>query len=194
VVEADRVVLTTPAPVTAPLVAPGAPDAAAALETVDHASVALITLVVDEDDVGATLDGSGFLVPRPEGLDVTACSWASSKWAHLGGDGRVVLRASLGRAGSAAVLDHDDDRLVEMVRADLATTMDLRGRPRAVRVSRWPNSFPQYAPGHLDLVDDIEADLADRVPGVAVAGWTYRGIGIPACIHQGRGATRRLLA
>lgn len=193
-VDADRVVLATSAPVTARLLGSAAPDSAAALATIDHASVALITLVVARGDVGRSLDGSGFLVPRPEGLDVTACSWASSKWAHLGGDGPIVLRASVGRAGSASPLDLDDSALVEIVRRDLATTMHLGGEPLAVRVSRWPRSFPQYAPGHLDLVDLIESDLADRLPGLAVAGWTYRGIGIPACIHSGREATRDLLA
>jgi oxygen-dependent protoporphyrinogen oxidase len=193
-ITADRVVLATPAPVTAGLIAPGAPGAATALESVEHASVALVTLVVDAADTGRALDGSGFLVPRAEGLDVTACSWASSKWAHLRTDDRVVLRASVGRAGSAGALEGDDDGLVELVRRDLATTMGLEGEPRAARVSRWPRSFPQYAPGHLDLVDRIEAELADRLTGVAVAGWTYRGIGIPACIRTGREATRRLLA
>jgi oxygen-dependent protoporphyrinogen oxidase len=194
VIEADRVVLATSAPITARLVGPTAPDSAAALETIDHASVALITLVVGERDVGRSLDGSGFLVPRTEGLDVTACSWASSKWAHLADDGGIVLRSSVGRAGGASVLDLDDPALVEIVLRDLAVTMHLDGRPRATRVSRWPRSFPQYAPGHLDLVDRIEADLARRVPGLAVAGWTYRGIGIPACIHSGREAARRILS
>lgn len=192
-VDADRVVVATSAPVTAGLLGPAAPDAAAALETIDHASVALLTLVVAEEDVGRPLDGSGFLVPRPEGLDLTACSWASSKWAHLGGRDAVVLRASVGRAGSAHALELDDPDLVELVRRDLATTMQLTGTPLAVRITRSPRSFPQYAPGHLDLVDQLDADLADRLPGLALAGWTYRGIGIPACIHSGREAARRLL-
>ena len=193
-VDADRVVLATAAPVTAGLLAASAPDSAAALATIDHASVAMITLVVAATDVGRPLDGSGFLVPRPEGLDVTACSWASSKWAHMGDADTVVLRASLGRAGSAAVLDRDDPGLVEIVRRDLAVTMDLGGDPLAVRVGRFPQSFPQYAPGHLDLVEQLEHDLTDRLPGLAVAGWTYRGIGIPASIHSGREAARHLLA
>lgn len=192
-VVADRVVLATPGPVTSGLLADGAPDAADSLASVDHASVALITLVVDRDHLDRALDGSGFLVPRTEGLDLTACSWASSKWAHLADPDRAVLRASVGRAGSSGALERDDEGLVRLVREDLATTMGLRREPRAYRVSRWPRSFPQYAPGHLQLVDDVEAELDDRLPGVAVAGWTYRGIGIPASIQSGREAARRLL-
>ena len=192
-VEADGVVLATPAPVTADLVGAVAPDSAEALNSIEHASVALITFVVADDQVDRPLDGSGFLVPRPEGLHLTACSWASSKWAHIGGDGCAVLRASVGRAGSATALDLDDDALVDLVRQDLATTMELSGEPLAVRMSRFPESFPQYAPGHLDLVDRLEADLAAQLPGVAVAGWSYRGIGIPACIQGGRQAVRTVL-
>ncbi len=71
--------------------------------------------------------------------------------------------------------------------------MALRGEPSEVRVSRWPASFPQYRPGHLDRIDVIDAELAAAAPGLAVAGAFARGLGVPACIRQGRAAARRLL-
>ena len=59
---------------------------------------------------------------------------------------------------------------------------------------RWPQSFPQYEPGHLDRVTDIERALADALPHVVLAGAALRGIGVPACIRQGREAAREVLA
>ncbi len=193
--DVDGVVLALPAPAAAALVPPAASEAKRHLAAIEHASVALVTLAVTAGDVSRPLDASGFLVPRVEGLAVTACSWASSKWAHLDdGDGMVVLRASVGRAGDDRALDLDDRALVEQVVDDLGRTMALRGAPSEARVSRWPRSFPQYAPGHLDRVDAIEADLATHAPGIVVAGAALRGVGVPACIRQGDDAAGALIS
>jgi oxygen-dependent protoporphyrinogen oxidase len=184
-VAVDAVVVTVPAPAAAALITDLAPAAAVALARVEYASVVLVTLAYDRED---PLDGSGFLVPRGAGLTLTACSWTSSKWAHLGGDG-LILRASAGRSGDDRAARMSDGEIVTRVRADLATTMGLHGPPAEVRVSRWPASFPQYAPGHLDRVDAIDAAMP---PGLAVAGAALRGLGVPACIAQGRAAARRV--
>lgn len=189
------VIVTAPAPAAATLLREVAPAAAAAIAAIEYASVALVTMAVPAATVGRRLDGSGFLVPRGEGMLLTACSWATTKWAHLAQpDGTVVLRASVGRLGDHRALALDDGALVAKVCQELATTMGLGGEPSEVRVSRWPASFPQYEPGHLDRVAAIDAALARDAPGVVVAGAAYRGLGIPACIRQGREAARRLLA
>jgi protoporphyrinogen/coproporphyrinogen III oxidase len=182
-VEADGVVVAVPAFTAAGLVG------CRALAEVEYASVALVTLAVDPAALDLPLDASGFLVPQTEGLLITACSWASSKWAHLRG-GRVVLRASAGSAGDERADALSDDELVHRLVTELGVTMGLAGRPEEVRVSRWPRSLPQYPVGHLDHMAAIQGSLPDRV---VVAGAAYRGVGLPACIHDGRSAARRLL-
>jgi oxygen-dependent protoporphyrinogen oxidase len=74
---------------------------------------------------------------------------------------------------------------------DLRRHLGLRADPTAVRVTRWPRSFPQYEPGHLDRVAAIEAGLP---AGVGVAGASYRGIGIASCVRQGRDAAGATVA
>jgi len=192
--EADAVVVCAPAGVAARLVRPHAARAATLLAGIPYASVALLSIAVDRDDVDHPLDGTGYLVPAVEGRTITACSWASSKWAHLGGEGTVWLRASVGRDGDDRALRLDDDALLAAVLADLRDTMALRGEPREVRIGRLPGSFPQYRPGHLQRVDAIDADLAADAPGLFVAGAALRGLGVPACIRQGRAAAARALA
>ena len=144
--------------------ATAAPRAATLLAAIPYASVALVSLAVPRDAIDRELDGSGFLVPRVEGRTVTACSWTSSKWPHLAGDGTVWLRASVGRDGDEAALALADDELVAAVLADLARHDGAARPPVEVRVSRWHRSFPQYRPGHLDRVDAIEAELAAATP------------------------------
>ena len=188
--EADRVILATPAFVSADLLREGAPAAAEELEAIDHASVVLTLLSYPADAVDRPLDGSGFLVPRHEGRLMTACSWASSKWPHWEQPGEVLFRVSAGRAGDERAIRMGDDELVARLHGELSEAVGLRASPTASVVARWPRSFPQYAVGHLDRVARIEAALP---PHIAVAGASYRGVGIPACIASGKAAAARVL-
>jgi protoporphyrinogen/coproporphyrinogen III oxidase len=159
-----------------------APEAARLLATVEHADVILVTLAVAGDRWPARLDGrSGYLVPKPDQRLVTAASFGSQKWSHWRPrDGSQVLRVSLGRDGLP--VDHlDDDAAVRAVVEDVEHHLDVDLQPTAVRVSRWPAAFPQYRPHHDTLVRAVEQALP---PGLVIAGASYRGIGIPACVRQ----------
>jgi oxygen-dependent protoporphyrinogen oxidase len=59
-------------------------------------------------------------------------------------------------------------------------------------VNRYVKAMPQYQVGHLTRVDAIES-AARRLPGLALAGAAYRGVGIADCIHSGEEAAERLL-
>ncbi len=192
--DADRVILTVPAPVAEKLVAPVSESAAHLLGSIDYATVVLVSLVFAAADVDHRMAGSGYLVPAVEGRTITACSWASSKWAHLGSPDTVMMRVSLGRFGDDRAASMDDDALMEVVLEDLAVTMGLEAEPTAVRISRWERSLPQYRPGHLELVTEIEQALAHDAPWLRATGAWARGLGIPACIHQGRRAALDTIA
>ena len=60
-------------------------------------------------------------------------------------------------------------------------------------MQRWGGGLPQYAVGHLDRVARIRAAVA-AVPGLAVCGASYDGVGIPACIGSAHIAADRVLS
>lgn len=193
-VTADAVVLATPAFVTGPLLSAIAPEVAAFLAGIDHASVSLVAMAAPRDAIDHPLDGSGFLVPRSAGLLLTACSWVTTKWPHLGIDPAVaVLRASVGHAGDDRGRVLDDEQLMAGLLPDLRTTMGLRAAPTDLRITRWPESFPQPRPGHHARVDAAEQALARVAPRIAATGAWSRGVGVPACIRGGRAAAARVL-
>ena len=193
-VDADRIIITTPAYRTADLVRDAAGNAAALLDDIAYASVVLVTLAYPTTAVTRPLDASGFLVPRTKGLLMTATSWSSSKWAHLADEASTIVRVSAGRFGDDRAANLDDDTLVRAIVDEVALTSEISGEPIEVRVRRWPRSFPQYQPGHLDRVAEIERELTRALPHVALAGAALRGIGVPACIRQGREAARAVLS
>lgn len=187
------IVVATPAPVSAGLLSDVAPDAARLLADIGHASVVMVTVVADAATVDHPLDGSGFVVARDAGVDITACSWGSSKWTRWNDGRHAVFRVSLGHdADTVDWCDQPDEFIVSTVLADLALTMGAAVDPIGVRITRWPSAFPQYRPGHLDRVDAIGAAVAAVGP-IRLASSALGGIGVPACIRQGRAAARALL-
>ena len=190
---ADVVLLATPARATAPLIAEINADAASSLNEFVHAGVVLVTLAIPGADWPRALhERSGYLVPKPMQKWVTAASFASSKWPHWSpvdsaGNSEVILRISLGRDGRNLVDEHDE-ALLDASLTEVGRHLGLTLAPTSHRITRWPMAFPQYRPGHAKRVDGIERALAVDAPGLFVAGASYRGIGIPACIQQGNAA------
>lgn len=194
---AESVVVATQAPTTATLLRPHVPGAARILAGIEHGSVVLVALAVPRDRIDHPMDGSGFLVPSSTNLLITACSWASSKWEHLTGDGStVILRVSAGRHGDDRAMRLDDGELLQTVHDDLRLTMGLQAQPAEVidhRIGRFPHAFPQPRPGHVQEMAAVEAELTKRTPNLAAAGAWAGGVGIPACIRAGRRAAATAL-
>jgi oxygen-dependent protoporphyrinogen oxidase len=193
--DVDAVVVAVPPAPAARLLADVAPAASAELGAIETASVAVITLVYPREAVPQTLRGSGFLVPAVDGRTIKAATFSSAKWAWLGeaDPNLAVIRCSVGRFREAAELQRDDSELMALAIRDLAEATGVRGAPIASRVTRWGGGLPQYAVGHLGRVGRIRAAVGD-VPGLAVCGATYDGVGVPACIASARAAADRILA
>jgi oxygen-dependent protoporphyrinogen oxidase len=185
----DGVVLACPARAAAALLQGVEPAVASTLATIPTAGVALLTLAMPAERWPAGLRGlSGYLVPKPQQRLVTAVSFGSQKWAHWASPDHVVLRVSLGRDGLPALHLSDSD-LLTATRAELQAHLDIDSDPSAVRVSRWPSAFPQYRPHHGAAIAAAER-LLPR--GIALAGASYHGIGIPTCIRSAQQAAKAM--
>lgn len=180
--DVDEVVLALPPSPTARLLDGPCPAAAALLAEVETASMAVVAMLVPRAQMAGVV-GSGLLVPPVEGRTVKAATFSSAKWGwtdELHPD-LVVVRASLGRLGEEAMLRRDDEDLVAVSVADLSDLLARPLSPVSWQVTRWGGSLPQYAVGHVDRVARIRAAVA-AVPGLAVCGASYDGVGIAACI------------
>ena len=186
----DRVVLACPARAASRLLATVEPSVASTLATIPTAGVALVTLAMPAEGWPVRLHGlSGYLIPKPQQRLVTAVSFASQKWAHLAGADHVLLRVSLGRDGLSALHLSDDDLLADVL-DELSVHLKFDAQPIASRVSRWPDAFPQYRPHHGTTIASVERSLPR---GIVLAGASYHGIGIPACIRSGQQAAAAVL-
>ncbi|MGH4010002.1 MAG: FAD-dependent oxidoreductase, partial [Pseudonocardiaceae bacterium] len=167
--------------------------ASAAAGRIEVASSAVVGLALPLAAAQALPEASGVLVASGEQLSVKAFTFSGRKWAHASSHEVLLIRGSLGRHGEARVLQRDDAELVDAVRADLAALTGITAAPVDTVVARWGGGLPQYAPGHLDAVAALEREV-EGAPGLAVAGATLHGVGVPACIGTADAAARRIAA
>lgn len=195
---ADAVVVAVPAPAAARLLSSEAPAAAHELSGVDYASMALVTMVFRRRDLGRVPQGSGFLVPPVDGRTIKAATFSANKWDWTAAQDPdlFVLRTSAGRFEEEEILKRDDAELTELALQDLESATGLTsGRtvaPVDTVVTRWDGGLPQYPVGHLERVSRIRGHAA-AVPGLELCGAAYGGVGIPACVADGRRAAEAIL-
>ena len=190
---AEALVLAAPAYISGDLLARIAPGLAADLGAIPYVSTATVSLAYRQADLPRPLDGYGYVIPRREGRRALACTWTSTKFPHRAPQDAVLLRVFAGRAGEEDGLPTDEAGLLELATEELRLTLGLTAAPLLSRVFYWERAMPQYNLGHPARLKRIEAALAD-LPGLAVAGNGYRGIGIPDCIHSGEEAAGRILS
>lgn len=188
-VDADAVVLATPAPTAARALEDLAPDAAAALDAITYRGTVAVSLGYDERQLPAPLRGHGFIVPEGA-LPIAACTWSSAKWPGRAPRGAVLVRAAI---RDDELIVRPDDDLVDAAHGALVRAMRIEGRPRLARVARWYGAMPRYTVGHLDRLARIGAALAP-FPGIVLAGAAYRGAGVADCVAQGQAAAATILA
>lgn len=198
--EFDRVVVAVPAPAAGELIGQVGNDlgdgeishAAARLGGVPTADSAVVTVVLR---LQRELTGSGFLIPPGEGTFIKASTFASNKWPWLARrlpETVAVVRMSVGRYGSDELTRHSDPDLAERAVADWLAITGRADEPLLTHVKRWPGALPQYLPGHSDVVASVECAVR-KIPGLALTGNTYAGVGIPACIGRSHAEVARLM-
>lgn len=194
--EVDGVIVATPAPVAARLLAAVAPTAAGELAEVECASMAIVTYAFPAR-VGEVLpEGTGFLVPPVDGHVIKASTFSSVKWPWLADavPDVVYVRVSMGRHGESDVLDRSDGDLVALGLRDLSAALgaDLP-EPLDSQVQRWRDGLPQYVLGHVDRMACVKEAIA-VLPAFEVIGAAVDGVGIPACVATARAAALGVLA
>ncbi len=193
---ADAVVVTTPAPIAAPLLQQVDPTLAATVDEIRTAGLAVVALGFRRRALpDIDLDGFGFLVPRDTGPDILGCLWDSSVFPGRAPEGKVLLRCMIGGAHDPEAVRTPEPALLERVRHDLQTTMGIPARvePALTRVYRWPLGIGQYTTGHQDRLDRIHGRLREN-PGIWVAGSSFYGISMNACFEKAPQQAKEILA
>lgn len=187
--EADHVVVATPAGDAANVLEALQPELASLLAAIPYTTSITLALGYQKATFDHPLIGHGFLVPKKERKHIFGCTWIGNKFDYRVPADMVVLRCFLG----ADAMPLSDEALVDAARRDLHSIMDLKAEPVFHNIARWPNSMAQYTVGHEKRVARIE-ELAAAIPGLYLAGNAYHGIGIPDCVRMSQEAAAKIIS
>lgn len=187
--DVESVICATPAHVTANLLRPLATKAHQLLGSIDYSSPIISLLEYEEDAFSKPLNGSGVLVPKPTGMLTTAITFASNKWPSWKNDGEVLFRISASRHGDMRAWKLDDEALRANLEVEIAKMLGVKSKAIRAQIHRWDKSLPQFRPFHTERIKRIEEDLPE---GMAIAGSSVIGVGIPSCIQSGKQAALKV--
>jgi oxygen-dependent protoporphyrinogen oxidase len=188
----DAVILAVPAHAAAKLLANCSPELAAELAAIQYSSSLTVGLGYDRGVRQSLPPGFGFLVPRSEGKQLLAATFVHNKFPHRAPEDRALLRCFFAGSKAENIWELSDDAIVAIVRNELQQILGLRATPLFARVYKWKSAMAHYGVGHLERLDRIER-LRQQLPGLALAGNGYRGIGVPDCVRSGQEAAEQVL-
>jgi protoporphyrinogen/coproporphyrinogen III oxidase len=188
----DGVVVALPAPAAGQVLRMANADLAGELAAIEYSSSITVGIGYDREVRKSLPPGFGFLVPRTEGKRMLAATFVHNKFPHRAPEDRALLRCFFAGANAESVWGMADAQIVKIVREELRQILGLGAEPLFARVYRWKSAMAQYGVGHLERVERIDR-LRVQMPGLALAGNAYRGIGVPDCVRSGREAVKQVL-
>lgn len=194
----DAVVVALPGAASASVLRDASSDLSAELGAIQYSSSITVGLGYDMKVRRSLPPGFGFLVPRSEGKRLLAATFVHNKFPQRAPEDRALLRCFFAGNNAEEVWSLSDNQIVDVVRQELQEILGpqirgLRAEPLFARVYKWKSAMAQYGVGHLERLERIE-NLRKQIPGLALAGNGYRGIGVPDCVRSGREAVKQLLA
>jgi oxygen-dependent protoporphyrinogen oxidase len=188
----DAAIVATPAPAAATVLQTASPGLASELGAIPYTSSVTVNLAYNDNVRSALPPGFGFLVPRSEGKQMLAATFVHNKFPHRAPENRALVRCFMGGARNEQILQAPDEQIVLRVREELRQIIGLTAEPQFTRVYKWRGAMAQYGVGHLERLERIER-LCRQLPGLALAGNGYRGIGVPDCVRSGADAAAQVL-
>jgi protoporphyrinogen/coproporphyrinogen III oxidase len=182
-VSARSLILATPTDVTGKLLSPLDSAFESLLTSIDYAAVAVVSLGYRKKDVGHSLNGFGFLVPRSTGLRVLGSVWNSSLFPSRAPEGHALLTSFVGGATDPAATKLQPEELTSLVHREISPLLSVKSQPIFSNVTIWPRALPQYNLGHGDRLAAV-AKVCSRFPGLWLTGNYLLGPAIGSCVDQ----------
>lgn len=192
-IEADYVILSTPHDVTQRILNDDQLDED--FNEFKNSSLISIYLGFDIPDKELPADGTGFIVSENGNLNCNACTWTSRKWEHTSANHNLLVRLFYKSSSEvySSLKQMTEDELVEAALADIHKGLGLQGKPKTVQVTNWDDLMPNYHLNHSQAVQSLTESMSALYPNVILAGCSYYGVGIGACIKNGEDTAKEIV-
>jgi len=192
-IEADSVVLATPHNVAQVILQDEELDTD--FNKLKNSSLISVYLGFDIPDEQLPAEGTGFIVSENSDVKCNACTWTSRKWTHTSKNNQLLVRMFYKSSNPAfeSMKNMSEDELVEVALQDIEMSLKLTGKPEVIEVTKWNEQMPNYHLAHGDAIQSLTAKMANDMPNVLLAGCSYYGVGIAACIKNGRETAEKII-
>jgi len=192
-ITAERLVIATPTNIAADLLKNIDAAFPAALSEIEYAPVAIVSLGYSRPDVGHSLRGFGFLVPRSAGLNVLGTVWNSSLFPARAPENHVLLTSFLGGATNPQMVKLTGEELAATTHREIAPILSISQQPTFYNVQIYERAIPQYNLGHTARVAALDRTL-NLYPNLRLVGNYLHGPAIGACVEQAQRVAQELSA
>ena len=182
-IETERLILSVPTETAARLLEPLDLGFAGQLSAIAYSGVAVVSLGYRKEDVGDSLAGFGFLVPRSSGLSILGTVWNSSLFPGRAPEGQALLTSFVGGATNPGAMNKSPEQLAAQVHGELSPLLGLRKEPVFSNVMIWKRAIPQYNLGHTARLAAVES-LRAHFPGLYFSGNYLNGPAIGTCVEH----------
>lgn len=183
--QAEALILATPAGVAGRLLQPLHPEAATALLQMPYGASSTVTFAFAKGQLPPRV-GHGLLMAAQRGFSARGFTWSDQKWPGRAPEGYGLVRAYF------SGLEASPTELAQLALRDLARLWGRVPEPLHTWVFHWPQGLPRYTVGHLERV--AQALRAEELPGLFLAGAAYHGVGLPEVVRMGQAAAEQVLA
>ena len=187
--QVDKVVLTTPAYVSAKLLQPFAPSLSTRLQAIDYSPISVVGFGYRA--LAHPLNGFGLLTTASACKEILGVLWDSSIFHDRVPESGKSVRVMIGGQRNPALALKDDSSLVDIALRGIRETMGVTDTPAVTFIKRWALGIPNYKLGHLSNVDSLFVQLRD-FPGLFLNSNAYYGIGLNDCVHNSRLCAQRV--
>ncbi|MCL1698286.1 protoporphyrinogen oxidase [Lysinibacillus sp. BPa_S21] len=157
-------------------------------EQFNTASAITIYLGFDVPDNRLPADGTGYIVSHNSDVICNAATWTSRKWKHTSAEGKLLVRLFYKSINP----EYDrlrmmtDEELAAVALEDVRKSLGIEEKPTVVDVTKWIDQMPKYDLAHREALQGLVQELEKNYPNLSIAGCSYFGVGIGACIQNGK--------
>ncbi|WP_410982531.1 protoporphyrinogen oxidase [Bacillus cereus] len=192
-IKADYVVLATPHDIAQTLLSSNKLDDD--FNKLKNSSLISVYLGFEIPDEQLPADGTGFIVSENSDLHCDACTWTSRKWKHTSDKQNLLVRMFYKSSNPVyeKMKHKSKEELVQVALSDIEKSLGIQGEPQVVEVTDWKDLMPNYHLEHNHAVQSLNEKLLAIFPNVYLAGASYYGVGIGACIGNGKKTAEKIV-
>lgn len=141
---AKKLVLSTPAAVTAHLIKSTSIELYNLINDIQYAPVSIVHLGYNRNHIKHEVEGTGFLTPFNEKLKLNGSMWMHSLFSERAPEGQVLLSNYIGGSRHPEIVHQTEQYQVDTVSKELESLLGIKSDPEWMRVNTHFQALPLY--------------------------------------------------